>query len=437
MQFHLTESYLLEKLNLGKRENINTKVISSRPIELPTSSPNYYWGLNKVAFSLLPLAPGARRKTIFEEIVKNEIWTMDQIQGIVNVNVPVRSTIIKLKEGGLFVYNPLAPTKEVLDFFNELQSKHGKVKYIVLGSLGLEHKSLAASFSQYFTNAQVYLQPGQWSFPFNLPDSFLGFPLGRSQSIPLNIEDAPWKTDFDHLVLEPLRFKSVGGFSETAFFHKKTQTLLVTDVIIKVPNEPPPIIAEDPRALLYHARDSMLDVVKDTKEERLKGWRRMVLFSLIFFPSGIIVEKLNKVFSLLSKISPDMELLGRGSIPFNGGIYAWSWIKSEIPSFKSFQGGLVVAPILQKLILNRESKRVLEWATTISNKWNIKRIIPCHFENNIQTNSKEFRRAFTFLEKKIQCPQPLEEDLSLLTRLSDIFSKLGIVDYPDEPIINN
>ena len=46
----------------------------------------------------------------------------------------------------------------------------------------------------------------------------------------------------------------VGGFGETAFFHKSTKTLLVTDAIIQ----------EDPRALLYHARDDMFEVVKDT-----------------------------------------------------------------------------------------------------------------------------------------------------------------------------
>lgn len=78
----------------------------------------------------------------------------------------------------------------------------------------------------------------------------------------------------------------VGGFGETAFFIKSCQTLLVTDSIVKVEDEPPEIVQEDPRALLYHARDNQLDVVQDTKENRRKGWRRMVLFGLIFNPAG-------------------------------------------------------------------------------------------------------------------------------------------------------
>ena len=46
------------------------------------------YGLGKFAFSLLPLSPESigRRKTIFKEVVKDQIWTLDQIQGIINVN---------------------------------------------------------------------------------------------------------------------------------------------------------------------------------------------------------------------------------------------------------------------------------------------------------------------------------------------------------------
>jgi hypothetical protein len=32
----------------------------------------------------------------------------------------------------------------------------------------------------------------------------------------------------------PLKFKSVGGFGETAIFHRETKTLLVTDTVVKV-----------------------------------------------------------------------------------------------------------------------------------------------------------------------------------------------------------
>lgn len=187
------------------------KISEARSISLPRKSDDYKWNLGKVAFSLLPLAPGDRRRTLMEEIIKNEIWTLDQLQGIINVNVPVRAVIIKLSTGGLFVYNPVAPTKECLNIIRDLEKKHGNVRHIVLGSLGLEHKAMAGPFSQCFPESTVWLQPGQWSFPVNLPSYLLGFPSGeRLKQIPESSVGSPWEADFDHCVLGPLRFKSVG-----------------------------------------------------------------------------------------------------------------------------------------------------------------------------------------------------------------------------------
>lgn len=81
------------------------------------TSRSTYWPLGKVAFSLLPLAGTyTRRATIFETVcaakddgrrdgldittssgMRNGIvWTLDQIQGVVNVNVPVRMVVIKV-----------------------------------------------------------------------------------------------------------------------------------------------------------------------------------------------------------------------------------------------------------------------------------------------------------------------------------------------------
>jgi hypothetical protein len=54
----------------------------------------------------------------------------------------------------------------------------------------------------------------------------------------------------------------------------------------------------------------------------------------------------------------------------------------------------------------------------------MKRIIPSHMENNIQSSSTEFRRAFGFLENK---GGALQEDYRLLNLVSVLFTKLGIV----------
>ena len=108
------------------------------------------FGLGAIAFSLIPLSPESigRRKTIFKEVVKNSVYTLDQLQGIVNVNVPVRSAIIALKQGGLFVNNPVAPTEEAVQMVRNLEEKHGPVKYICLSTLAVEHKGTAGAFAR-------------------------------------------------------------------------------------------------------------------------------------------------------------------------------------------------------------------------------------------------------------------------------------------------
>lgn len=399
--------------------------INEKEILVPPTENKYRWSLQNVAFSLLPLAPGPRRKTILVEIVPSQMWTLDQIQGVVNVNVPVRSVVVKLKGGGLFVYNPVAPTQECLDYVKDLEEAHGAVKHIVLASIGLEHKALCGPFCRYFPAAEVWLQPGQWSFPFNLPNAWLGLPFGPKVKV-LTPEPKPWSSDFDHAMLGPLFFKSVGGFSETAFFHKSSKTLLVTDAVVSVGDEAPEILQEDPRAILYHSRDNALDDVRDTTSARQKGWRRMALFGLFFYPSGIDVTGVIEAFSVLPKVSPTAKLLGQGAIPFDGGLFPWTWARPEMKNFRALQGGLLVAPILRKLILNREPQRVIEWADTVS-RWPVRRIIPSHFDNNIKATGADFRKAFSFLEGKKGGPEPLEEDLSLLSLLSDVFTKLGVV----------
>ena len=404
------------------------------PIQLPTSSPKYYWDLSRVAFSLLPLAPGARRKTIFSEVVKGSVWTADQLQGIVNVNVPVRGVIIRLKSGGLLVYNPVAPTGEVLSYMRELEEAHGPVRHIVLGSLGLEHKALCGPFTRYFPQAQCWQQPGQWSFPANLPSFFFGFPLRRLRDIPADGTN-PWAEDFDIAVLGPLKFKSVGGFGETAMFHRQSKTLLVTDAILKVGSVAPPIILEDPRAVLFHSRDDMLDAVRDTEEARRIGWRRMVLFGLFFFPSGIRVSGIVETFKKLPDVDPAARLLGVGALPA-AGLYPWSWQpRGEEKNFAALQEGLLVAPILRKLILNREPERVLKWVDAIC-QWGFTRIIPSHFENDVRATAKDVRLAYQFLQPRTRGARAaagargLREDYSLLNTLSEVFTRLGVVAPP-------
>ena len=42
--------------------------------------------------------------------------------------------------GGLWVYNPLAATRELVEGVRALEKAHGPVRHVVLGTVAIEHK---------------------------------------------------------------------------------------------------------------------------------------------------------------------------------------------------------------------------------------------------------------------------------------------------------
>lgn len=420
-------------------------------VPTPPRTKETTWPLGKVAFSLLPLAgTSTRRATVETEVVPGQIWTHDQIQGVVNVNVPVRQTVIRLKNGGLWVHNPVAPTPQLMALMRRLEEKYGPVKHIVLGTVALEHKATFGSFASRFPLATVWIQPGQWAFPVDLPIELLGVRQrgARLREIPVEgrevsqkyryfAEKSPtpeWADEIEFEVLGPFAFESVGGFSETAFFHKATKTLLVTDTVVSVTESPPAIIEEDPRALLFHARDNATDVVEDTTATRMKGWRRMVQFGLVFFPSQIDVDAVPQAFKEASMVPKELRNLGQGAIP-GDTLYPWAWRgDSDKANFSAIsqKGKLFCPPILTKLILDREPQRTLHWVDSVSKRFaSMQRIIPCHLNNAIKVRgSKEFSEAFDPLRSRpgrLVPQRALAEDLALLQTASDLLTKYHIV----------
>ena len=59
---------------------------------------------------------------------------------------------------------------------------------------------------------------------------------------------------------------------------------------MEVTEEVPEICELDPAPLLYHARDTVTEVVENTPEVRKRGWRRIALFGLFFTPSAIDIK---------------------------------------------------------------------------------------------------------------------------------------------------
>ncbi len=377
---------------------------------------------------IVPIYPYGKRHTIRKEIVKDTIWTFDQLQGIFYVIVPIRMTVIKLEPEGLLVYAPVAPTPECIRLVNELVAEHGEIKYILLTTIsGIEHKVFVGPFARCFPSAQVFVTPQHWSFPLNLPLSWLGFPAKRTSVLSFDSSETPFADQFDLAILGPIDLR-LGWFAEVALFHRRSRTLMVTDSVVSIPETPPAIVQFDSYPLLFHAKDSASDLVVDTQENRCKGWQRIALFAMYFRPSVLEVRSWWGVLGHSLKVPERSQRAYFGLFPFQ-------WKSDWRRSFETLRGGgqLLVAPILQALILNRAPQETLDWVSRVAS-WDFERIIPCHFDGAIATNPREFRQAFSFLKKHSDVSLLPEADFKLLRDIDAGLNRFGIVPPAKEKV---
>ena len=333
----------------------------------------YWWAL--------PLAPYGGKVTTFEEVVPDEVWCFDQLQGLLDVLVNVRMTVIALEGGGLWVHNPVAPTKELMDMLAPIVDKHGPVKHIVVGSAAIEHKIYSGPFSKKFPSADVWLPPKNWSFPVDIPlESYVPFyPKGSPRTLPEDtasgVGAVPWCDEIEHSVLEvggsSLRGFKDPWFVDTAFYHKKSKTMLITDVVLKVSEDPVPVATVNPEPLLVRGMEAPGQMLPNTREARSMGWGKTVLFGLLFQPTSVSV-----------KVNP----LTLGADLLDG----FTWDPSWRLAFKALcDKPLFVPPILQVLAFPRRRDEVKMWAEGVA-QWDFERIIPSHLDGPINAGPKEF-----------------------------------------------
>jgi hypothetical protein len=110
------------------------------------------------------------------------------------------------------------------------------------------------------------------------------------------------------------------------------------------------------------------------------------------------------------------------------GLYPFKWKTDWVRSFEALRGGgrLFVAPILQTLILNRAPRETLDWVDKVAS-WDFQRIVPCHFDSAIDSRPREFRQAFSFLEKHSPVNSLPEDDFKLLRQIDAGLNKTGLV----------
>ncbi|GBF99275.1 hypothetical protein Rsub_12035 [Raphidocelis subcapitata] len=394
VQVHAAKGKGRFRQSVGTPQQMQPQMLQQTPPVDPENEDRLYFNFTGFPF---PIGPFFERRTVVNEVVKGQVWTFEQTQSldVFEVFTPVRMTVIKLKSGGLWVHAPIAPTEECVRLLRDLGAP---VEFIVLPTFAYEHKVFVGPFSRRFPEAKVYTAPFQWSFPLNLPPQFFGiFPAGEvTQGA-----EMPWSGEIDHRLFLP---PSIGvgdyvRFSEVAFFHRPSSTLMVTDAVVFVPEEAPEVIST--KALLYNARDGLLQrsiaggksreevaaiakegYPEDTPENRRLGWQRMCLLVLYFSPSDLLTPQ---------------------------------------ASFAAISNRLLVGPVVQTLVYSKVPRAVCDWVDDICASWRFERVIPCHMAAPVKAGPAEFKAAFDFAYeaagREPPAPQPAGGVFGGLSRL--------------------
>tara|TARA_B100000073_G_C23713699_1_gene565152 strand:+ start:788 stop:1960 length:1173 start_codon:yes stop_codon:yes gene_type:complete len=369
---------------------------------------------------LFPLYPYGTKKTINKELVPNVIWSFEQLQGLYYVAVPIRMTVLKVDDG-LMLINPIPPTEEVINEIKKLTAIHGQVKTIVLPtSSGLEHKIGLPALARYFEDAEIWLSPGQWSFPINLPLSFIGIPKRRTRIL---FEDGlPFEALCDWSSLGPIDL-GLGRFQEVSCFHKPTGSLIVTDSIIGIDENPPDIFDHDPTPLLFHSRDRGDEQLIDTNKSRKKGWARLVLFSIFLKPNKLKIPSISEIYRFSF-------YKGLRNIKSHFGIYPFLWQEDWEKSAQKIIGKtsspiIQIAPVLQKLILPRSVDILKKWLELIKDFDGLQLLISAHYSAPIKFTRTECEKLIAEIDSGEW--DMSKEDSEFLSILYKRLFDLGII----------
>lgn len=360
--------------------------VSSNAASLENYNPESAETAERFGRSYFPtLTPPFVSRATYRYSLGRNMWSLEQLLTFQNVTATVRTTVVKLGGGGgLWVNSPQWPTGEFLHLLDEL----GTVKHVVLPCNALEHKAPMKAFVQHYPQATVWITPGQYG-PFGscsttLDDSktsqSMGYhvdgilPIGSSlvnnnnnnnNSLQPPPPPPPWADEFDVRTFYVSLPKNAGPVSEAAFYHKPTKTLITTDSVIYVPDQPPPIFQT-----YFQSNEAKDD----------SFWPKTVLQS-IFLPLR----------------------------QADDGTY---------PGYQAIQGRLVRAPILRAFTDARAPQEVKDWVRSITQMGEFDRIVTSHFASPIKSTPQEFANAFSYLNGPANEPPIICKDWQLLDSLN-------------------
>lgn len=147
------------------------------------------------------------------EPVDTNIWTVSLPRKTLGLSLGVRMTVIRLPNGQLFLHSPVELTPSLREELDEL----GRVRYVICPNK--MHHLFAQDYSAVYTSATFYVAPG---LKEKRPD--LSFAEDLEPTPP-----AEWMD-----IISQLFIAGVPRLNETAFFHRPSRSLILTDLLFNL-----------------------------------------------------------------------------------------------------------------------------------------------------------------------------------------------------------
>ncbi len=209
------------------------------------------------------------------EFVPGQIWIKKIPLRFFGLQIGTRMTIVRLKDGSLFLHSPVRLDKNLKQELDKL----GKVRFIVSPN-NLHHLFLGDYFSEY-PLARIYASPG-------LPEKRRDL---KFQYVLRDTPESEWQDDINQTI-----FYGSSGFSEVVFCHPASGTLILADLIMYFDGQSAFLTKIATRIFgMYNQPTPPLDVKQSLSQkfqqrlviERILQWD----FDKIILAHGRLIEK--------------------------------------------------------------------------------------------------------------------------------------------------
>ncbi|NJK49623.1 DUF4336 domain-containing protein [Candidatus Gracilibacteria bacterium] len=217
---------------------------------------------------------------MLREIDKN-IWVAEQPLMYFGLSVGTRMTIIRLRNGELIVISPIQVDEVAIAQINDI----GKVSYIIAPNL--YHHLFIADFKAIYPQAKLWIAPG---LETKIPDLPFDKVIGDYRNLFIDEVECLLFDGFKTFVLS-----GVSLLNECVFFHRESQTLILTDTAFHCDETFPLFTQLAFRAIGGYKKlsPSWLEKLATTEKEKVKTSVQKVIawdFKRVIMAHGSIIE---------------------------------------------------------------------------------------------------------------------------------------------------